>query len=246
MAIYFVQSSQIFGQKIELSGDLSHHLRDVLRLSSGETLDVVDEHRRRYHVALDAVSSKALTVQILSVQDPPSSPKLEIVLAQAVLKRPKMDLVIQKATELGVCKLHPLFTERTVVRPPLTREAHQRGRWQKIEQEASGQCGRVDIPTIECPLDYSSWIQRDFSIDLKLILWELEIAQTLSSCLRVDQRIRAVLLVEGAEGGWTSREVGQAKEAGFQVVSLGKRILRAETASISAISILQYELGDMS
>ena len=245
MAIYFVQSSQISGQEIELSEDLSHHLRDVLRLGPGETLVVVDEHRRRYQVALDAISPQYLTAQILSVEEPPSSPGLEILLAQAVLKRPKMDLVVQKATELGVCKLHPLFTQRTVVRLPKSRKAHQRRRWQRIAQEACGQCGRVDIPSIELPVDYSAWIQQAFSIDLKFILWEGELQQTLASCLVVDRAIRSILLVVGAEGGLTSREVQQAKEAGFQVVSLGRRILRAETASISAISILQYELGDM-
>ncbi len=245
MPVYFIQSTQITGQRVRITGDLAHHLRDVLRFSPGETFDVVDERRRRYRIVAENITPDHLQAEIIAVEEPSDGPPLYLSLAQSVLKRSKMDWVVQKATEIGVAKLVPLVTERTVVRPSADRSFRQRSRWLKIAKDAAQQCGRLDIPAMEAPIDLSRLLACGADADLKLILWELETECTFRSALQADRPIRSIMLVVGPEGGFSSREVTLAREAGFRVVSLGRRILRAETASISALSILQYELGDM-
>ena len=246
MPIYFIQSSQIEGSHIQIEGPLAHHIRDVLRARVGETLEVVDEYRRRYRVAIEGVTSERIRAEILTVEEPKRLSGLELVLAQAILKRSKMDWLIQKATELGVSKIQPLVTERGVVRPQKDRTIHHRDRWWRIAKEAAQQCGCVRIPDVEIPGDFQDVLDAGTDADLKIILWEKEQDLSLRSAVSGDSPIGSVFLIVGPEGGFSSQEMDLARKKGFRAVSLGDRILRAETAGIAAVSILQYELGDMS
>jgi len=245
MPVYFIQSAQITEQKIEITGELAHHLRDVLRFGIGEIFDVVDENQRRYRISLDDITPQRLLARILTMEDKPSAPPLELHLVQALLKKPKMDWVVQKATELGVAHFLPLVTERTVVRLHTDRSKHQQDRWQKIAQEAAQQCGRTDVPQVHLPTDLKSLCDHPPKVDLKLIFWEQERERPLRSVLSHHQPLRSLLLLIGPEGGFSRAELDLARSADFITASLGQRILRAETASLAALAILQYELGDM-
>lgn len=245
MPVYFIQSKQISGQQIHITGELAHHLRNVLRFKQGETLDVVDENRKRYRITLNDLTPHQLKAHILAVSEPKGLPSVEILLAQALLKGPKMDWVIQKATELGISRFLPIKSERTVVRPSQNRASHQRERWSKIAREASQQSGRLDVPQVEDLIDFPQLCYRPLKVDLKLMPWEGAGGHPLRSLFPVDRKIRSVLLVIGPEGGFSKNEVDLAQKTGFTIISLGQRILRSETASLASLTILQYELGDM-
>jgi 16S rRNA (uracil1498-N3)-methyltransferase len=245
MPVYFVQSEQIHDGKIRITGDLAHHIRDVLRVRAGETLTLVDENRRRYRVALESVAPDRLTGGILDVSEPAAVSSLRLILAQAILKKPKMDWVIQKATELGVEEIIPLITERTVVRPQGERFTHQRDRWRKIATEAAQQCGRPDIPEVSDAADWSRPDAPALAADKKIVLWEAEAKRPLRDGLTFDRPVGSLLLAVGPEGGFSAEEVRRARESGFEVSTLGGRILRSETAVIAALTIVQYELGDL-
>lgn len=246
MPVYFIASSQIEGSRISIGEPLAHHLRDVLRVRPGETLEVVDEHRRRYRVAVGNVSAGTLVAEVVSVAEPGPEVGLSLSVAQAVLKGSRMDWMIQKATELGVSTILPVITGRTVVRASDDRRERQRERWQRIALEASQQCGRLEAPAIESPVEYGRWLESVPEAELKLILWEREFQSGLKECVRENGAVRSVLLAVGPEGGFAPEEVTLAEGKGFRPVSLGGRILRAETASLAAVSILQYEFGDLS
>jgi len=245
MPVYFVQSSQITGQQVRITGELAHHLRTVLRFKVGDSIDIVDEHRKRYRVSLDHITAGQLRAQILEVEEPISFSTPEIVLAQAVLKGPKMDWVVQKATELGVSEMVPIVTERTVALPPPNRASRQCERWSKIAMQASQQSSRLDIPKIGNLTPLTELFSGSLYYDLKVILWEKEQGNSFSTVLSRKKRIQSILLLIGPEGGFSTNEFNQAVQSDFTGITLGHRILRSETAVLAALTILQYELGDM-
>jgi 16S rRNA (uracil1498-N3)-methyltransferase len=126
MPAYFIHSKQVTGPRVEITGELAHHLRNVLRCQVGDTLTVVDENRRRYRLSLDQVDRRRLLARIVHAEDKRPSPSPELSLAQAVLKKSHMEWVLQKATELGVARFLPTVTERTIVRPSEGRSTRQR------------------------------------------------------------------------------------------------------------------------
>lgn len=249
MPIYFIQSESIQNNRIVLTGDLAHHLRDVLRCEAGETVELVDEKRARYHTELTQVTKQKIVANILQKNEKPAPSRPSIFLAQAVLKGDKMDWAIQKATELGVNTILPVVTERTIVRPRAEREAHQIDRWQKIAKEASQQSGRSDIPMIRTVVSLDALLNNPPDVSLKLIPWEQEPKPSLKTVLAepdlrgpAGQLNKSMIVLIGPEGGLTPSEVDRARNTGWTSVSLGPRILRAETAGLAVLAILQYEL----
>jgi 16S rRNA (uracil1498-N3)-methyltransferase len=249
MPIYFIQSESIQNNRIILSGDLAHHLRDVLRCEAGETVELVDEKQARYRTELTQVTKQKIVASILQKNEKPAPSGPSIFLAQAVLKGDKMDWVIQKAAELGVNTILPVVTERTIARPRAEREAHQIDRWRKIAKEASQQCGRSDIPMVRTVVSLDALLKNPPDASLKLIPWEQEQKPSLKAVL-AEANLRApagqwdnsMIVLIGPEGGLTPSEVERARKTGWISVSLGPRILRAETAGLAVIAILQYEL----
>lgn len=244
MPVYFIQSTQITGQKIEITGDLAHHLRDVLRCRQGEIIELVDERKTRYRVSLDQLDKRRIVAKILKKESAPEQPALFITLAQAILKGPKMDWVIQKATELGAHEILPIVTERTIARPRTEREVHQQTRWQKIAKEAAQQCGRVDIPEVKASVSLDVLCEKPPDATHKLVLWEQEQDLTLKSRLAGLKPGDSIAVLVGPEGGFSPAEIGKIQKAGWIPVTLGRRILRAETAGMVVLAILQYELSD--
>jgi 16S rRNA (uracil1498-N3)-methyltransferase len=244
MPVFFIQSTQIKDQTIQITGDLAHHLRDVLRCRKGEVIELVDEQKTRYRVSLDQFDKRRVVAKILEKESSPEQPDLLITLVQAVLKGPKMDWVIQKATELGANVILPVVTERTIARPRKERELHQRERWQKIAIEAAQQCGRTDIADVKASVSLDALCEKPPEADLKLVLWEAERERSLKSVLTDLPPYESIALLVGPEGGFSPSEIEKVQKAGWTPVTLGRRILRAETASLAILAILQYEMSE--
>ena len=244
MPVYFIQSQSIQNDRIVLTGELAHHLRDVLRCRPGEIVSLVDEKQVQYRAALDQVNKKQVVAKILRKEESPGRPARSVTLAQAILKGKKMDWVIQKSAELGVTTLIPVVTERTIARPRSERESHQTERWQAIAQEAAQQCGRLDIPSVQSTVTLDSLLKNPPESSLKLVLWEAELSLSLKSALRNLKERTSISVLIGPEGGFPLREIEKAREAGWITVSLGPRIVRAETAGMAVLAILEYELNE--
>ena len=183
-------------------------------------------------------------IQIQNTLSPRRDSPLEITLAQSLLKGEKMDYLIQKATELGVKEIVPFFSSRSVPLLEKSRRLERHHRWEKIAIEASKQCGRGILPNVKPLQDYSEMLRSVSSDSLRLILWERG-GVSLKQILEGSTEKKRIFFIVGPEGGVSQEEVAESKEMGFIPITLGKRIVRAETASLCLLSILQYEWGDI-
>jgi 16S rRNA (uracil1498-N3)-methyltransferase len=242
MPTFFVASEAIVPPTVRITGPLLRHLRESLRLQAGEALTVTDDHGTRYRTEIIEVTSEALVGRILDTVSAPRTTGPTIVLAQALLKGEKMDWVIQKGTELGVDRVAPILAHHSIVRPRADRIEHQRVRWQRIALEAAQQSERWSVPVIEDPATVSQVLSTSRTAASKFLLAERCDGASLTRAPLAVAGGEVWLLI-GPEGGWEEREVQQALEQGCVAVTLGPRILRAETAAIAALSILQSRLG---
>jgi 16S rRNA (uracil1498-N3)-methyltransferase len=227
-----------------MTGDLCHHLRASLRAQIGQTIRLTDERRTRYHAKITDMTSAELTAQIQERVSGPEETYPRILLAPALVKGDHMDWIIQKATELGVHGIVPLITHRGVVRPQATRISGQVSRWQHIALEAAQQSEQWHIPGIEPPRSSRQFFM-DMVAPLKLILVERAGTESFRTLSLGSDPQGAILVAVGPEGGWSAEELTVAGEQGFRSVTLGSGILRSDTASLAAVTILQSRLGKL-
>jgi 16S rRNA (uracil1498-N3)-methyltransferase len=244
MPAFFVTSEAIVPPAVRITGPLLHHLRESLRLHPGERLTVTDDRGRRYHAEIVEVTRQALIARILETIPAPPKTTPSIVLAQALLKGERMDWVIQKATELGVSRIIPILASHSIVRPKADRIDHQVARWQRIALEAAQQSERWSLPAIDEPIATAQLLIRSQSAGSKIVLAERSSGVSLTTLPLADTGKEVWLLI-GPEGGWDDEELGQVLRHGYTAVTMGPRILRAETAAIAAISVLQSRLGGL-
>ena len=244
MPTFFVASEAIVPPTVRITGSLLHHLRDSLRLQPGERLTLTDDRGQRYRTEIADVTNTALTGRILETLSAPPNTSPTIVLGQSLLKGEKMDWVIQKATELGVDRIAPIVSSHSVVRPKADRIGQQLARWQRIALEAAQQSERWFVPIIDEPVMIAELLTRSKSATSKIVLAERSGGASLTTVALPSTRDELWLLI-GPEGGWDADELGQVLEQGYSAVTLGPRILRAETAAIAAISVLQSRLGGL-
>lgn len=227
-----------------LKGQEALHLSRVLRYEPGERVLVFDGRGSLYRSRILAIGPEVL-VQIEAEIEAEAENRLEITLAQGLLKGDKMDFVVQKATELGAASFVPLTLERSVVKLTDKKAEQRQERWQRIAQEAVKQCGRVTVPDIRPVQSLDDLLLSAEDYDLLLFPWEEEQEMSVKAILNEHLNCHKVLCILGPEGGMTKEEMLAVKKAGGRVVTLGKRILRAETASVAVLSIVQYALGDL-
>lgn len=242
MPAFFISSSHIRNQEITLTGELCHHLRASLRIKPGEVLRLTDEHRQRYQVRVNTVTPQALTADILECRPGPIDRAPRVLLAQALLKGDHMDWVVQKASELGVRTILPLISRHGVVRPQPARVAAQLARWQRIATEAAQQSEQWQPPQISEPMD-SRRLFSSHAATCALLLAERQDTLGLAAVPLPTLPTDTITLIVGPEGGWADEEVSQAIEGECRAVSLGEHILRADTAAVTALSIVQSRLG---
>ncbi len=223
----------------------TRHLARVLRLAPGDVVQVVDGRGAELTVRLESVEARSAAGTILARSSSHTESPLAISLAQGVPKGAKMEWIVRTVTELGVARVVPLLTERTIVRLEPGRWRERARRWQRVAKEASKQCGRAVIPTVEAPRSIQEFAEAPGSVDLALCLWE-GARQGLSEVLeKTPGRVASALLVVGPEGGLARREVEALETRGFKIAGLGPRILRTETAGPVAVSLLQARFGDL-
>ncbi len=245
MPVFFITSGQIVNGTVTITGPLLDHLRDSLRVKLGERIRIVDEHRRRYDVEVTDIHKRMLHGCVVGQQTGPVPHSPRLVLGQAMLKGERMDWAIQKSVELGVSTIVPLVSEQTIVRPRQGRAGTQQERWQRIALEAAQQSERWDIPSVDAPLTAPEFFGRPGPASLKLILSERESGETLQTMALPSKPTDTIILAVGPEGGWRGEELSRARAGGFRPVTLGARILRAETAALAAVSVIQGRLGEL-
>lgn len=239
MRRFYAPKENIKETAITLGADETRHLRDVLRLQAGDEARVFDGEGREYSCVIDSVEKKAAILTITGDVEPASPESgLDLTLGVALLKGEKFDLVIQKAVELGATALVPMLTARCDVK--LKDASKKVERWKKIALEAAKQSGRARLMSVGVPVDLGTFLNGSHETDLVLFS---ERGGEYFSKIKAGKKITALF---GPEGGWDDVELENARKNGCTIITLGGRILRAETASISIAAILQHRFGDMS
>ncbi|MDQ4123654.1 MAG: 16S rRNA (uracil(1498)-N(3))-methyltransferase [Acidobacteriota bacterium] len=243
MRRFFAAPENFSENEIQLNEDESRHLRDVLRLRSGETIAVFDGAGNEFLCRIEKINRKTATVSIIEKTAPPAPESaLSLTLALALLKGEKFDLVVQKATELGVKKIVPLETARADVRLKDERDAAKKvERWRRIALEAAKQSGRAFVPLIEEPIGFEDFVKSN-SDDERFFFAERG-GERLNQIANAD--FEKLTIVVGAEGGWEASEIELAGANNLKIVTLAGRILRAETAAIAAVTLVQHLFGDL-
>ncbi len=245
MPVFFVSPDCIVSPAISITGDLLIHLRDSLRIVVGEIVLFGDGTSHRYRTEITNISKRAITGHILdTVQEPPrQTPRL--ILGQSLLKGEKMDWVIQKAVELGVDELVPVESRHSIVQLRADRIDAQLVRWQRIALEAAQQSEQWHLPTIAPPQSLATLLKSRTPGTASLMLAERLKGKRLQTIELPQDVTGSLLILIGPEGGWSKEEMQMAEQAGIEQVTLGPHILRAETAAIATISILQSRLGQL-
>jgi 16S rRNA (uracil1498-N3)-methyltransferase len=242
----FVHPDAVTGDRVRFDADEARHLGRVLRFRPGDVVDATDGTGHLYTVRLAALDGTGAWGTVEARAEPALESPCAITLAQAVLKGDRMSWLIQKATELGVARIVPMETARVVVRPTPGAAVHRR--WERVAREAMKQCGRVVVPTVERPRTFTEVIGEIDGHDAALMCWEGDGPTLEAAVPRAMTRTwwpARLLLLVGPEGGFTSEEVALAEGAGARLVSLGPRILRAESAGLAAVAVCQYRFGDL-
>ena len=222
--------------KLFIEGDEFHHLVRVLRKKSGEELLVTDGKGLRCEVRITEIKKTSLECDILA-HSQVDRPKTEVTVALSMLKAPqRFDLFLEKATELGVTTIIPMITTRTLSQPSSEKVEGKLKRWRTIMLSAARQSKRYHLPQLSEPLSFKKALALQ-GYDLKLIPYELS-----DEAPRVHCSAKKILFLIGGEGGFTDAELGEARSAGFGEISLGKTILRAETAAIFAVAFVRTQL----
>lgn len=238
--IYQDFSGATKGLTLFLNDDAHHHLFTVLRCHEGEEIILFNGQGESWHARITQLIKKSGKMQLLEkLSDNPES-SLPIHLAQAISKGDRMDFIMQKATELGVTSITPIISERCHIKLDQERWEKKTKHWQQIIIHACEQCGRNTLPILHPVIALSTWLTQEQS-GLKLIL-SPKATQTLTKIPQPDQ----VTLLIGPEGGLSQQEIAWACERfDFQAMRLGPRVLRTETAAVAALSVIQYEWGDL-
>ncbi len=226
---------------IELDEKASHHLGRVLRAVSGDELILFNGQGGEYAAVIALVSKKAVTVELKRFIDRDAESPVQIHLAQGIARGEKMDFIVQKAVELGASHIIPLVTERCNVRLSGDREGKRIEHWQSVIISACEQSGRNRIPHLSMPLSLAEWLEQ-VEVDQGYVL-SPHVAGELVTTASVPPLSIAALI--GPEGGLSDQEVIAANQQGFANLNLGPRVLRTETATIAALSLLQMQYGDL-
>lgn len=235
----FVKEALSLNSSVDLEPDLSHYVQRVLRLHDNDQVYLFNNSGNEYTATIVAIKRNCVSVNVTEISTEQTESPLQIHLAQVLGKGDKMDLVIQKATELGVKSIIPLYSEHTVVKIIADRVDHKLDHWQKIAIAASCQSWRNYVPTVYAPMALSKWLEQQQDQN-KLILSVNPDAAHLKT-LNLSGNVTVLI---GPEGGFSAAELALAADQKFTAISLGPRILRTETAGVAIVACLQSLFGD--
>lgn len=230
------------GRDIRLDGDQAHYVARVLRLKPGDTVHVFNGDDGEWRATLATVTREAVHLQVGSEVATATESPLRAHLVQGISRGERMDFVVQKATELGVKRITPVFTAHGVVKLDDARAEKRREHWQRIAASACEQSGRVRPPLVDAPLPLNEWFGGGFAADSVQLVLAPGAPDALAA---VDMPRPKLCVLVGPEGGFSERELDDAAAAGFRAVSLGPRILRTESAALAALAVAQLLWGDL-
>ncbi|MGE5415220.1 MAG: 16S rRNA (uracil(1498)-N(3))-methyltransferase [Acidobacteriota bacterium] len=246
MRRFYVDRSSIDNENVSISGDEARHISRVLRMEPGDRIIVFDGTGQEYLVELIDVGNN-VEGQIIANETANNESPVRLTLVQGLAKGEKMELIIQKAVELGVHRIVPVHTEYAVVKLDEKKARDKSERWQRIALEACKQCGRSVPPRVELVANLGQALSMNQDL-VGLFFYEHSEKANLKEVLQHNNeqiQNHGAAIYTGPEGGFSEHEVNQAIGAGVNIVGLGPRILRTETAGLAAISIVMYELGDI-
>ena len=241
---FFVEEPAMGENSITITGGDVNHIKNVLRMAVGDKICVINgQNNKEYYCEITAVGNDAVDTRICEIRESDQELGNEVVLFQGLPKSDKMELIIQKAVELGVHTIVPISTDRTVVKLDAKKEANKRKRWMSISESAAKQSGRLRIPEVTPVVSYREALEMAKKMDVRLIPYELaegmEKTRELMSSIQPGQSVAVFI---GPEGGFESSEIEKAMEIGAWPITLGKRILRTETAGLVTLAMLVYNL----
>ncbi len=235
---------QLYNEEMTITGVDAKHIGKVLRMQPGDKLQIVSDDGVSALAEVAAITESTVTVRCLEKLAESHEPAVKITLAQGLAKGEKMDFIIQKAVELGAYSIVPVAMEHSVVRLDGSKADKKVERWQKIAEAAAKQSKRDIIPQVQEVQTVKEMLANN-DCKTKIIAYECEDRMSLKTALREAGQMEDLLLIIGPEGGISEAELAKAREAGAVPVSLGRRILRAETAGLVAMSAIFYETGDL-
>jgi 16S rRNA (uracil1498-N3)-methyltransferase len=247
MRRFFCHDTPVVGEDALITGQDARHLARVLRLKPGDEVVVLSGGGREYLGKIVHITPDEVKATILSEHLSNADPAIDLTVALGFLKEKKMDDLVRQLTELGMFRFQPFFARRSVSRPDGVRMTSRVRRWEKIARESIKQCRRGSVPEILSAVSLDEVLSRAASDHVKILFWEAQDRKTPFPEARraaSDSPISITILL-GPEGGLTEDEVSTARGAGFDICSLGPRILKAETAAVVACTLVQYVYGDM-
>ena len=241
---FYVSADQLAEKEVFISGGDVNHIKNVLRLEVGDWIVACDGNGTDYVSRIQSICSDEVVASIEKVQPTGTELPVRITLFQGMPKKDKLELIIQKAVELGACEIVPVMTKRTVVKLSEEKKINKRlERWQSIAYAAAKQCDRGIIPMVHKPVSYEEALAMADQLDYNVIPYELQTGMEEARKI-VDQacKQRSLGIFIGPEGGFEEEEVSKALEAGAHAITLGRRILRTETAGLAILSVLMFQL----
>lgn len=240
---FFVTPQQISGDKIRIEGGDVNHMKNVLRMKLHEKAEISDGESRTYLCEVEAYEEDVAILHILEEMEADTEPASKLYLFQGLPKSDKMELIVQKAVELGVYQVIPVAMKRSVVRLDDKKAAKKADRWNSIAESAAKQAGRSRIPEVTMPLSYNEALKMAEELDVTLLPYELaggmEVTREVIHQIKSGQSVGIFI---GPEGGFEPEEVDAAVSMGAKVITLGRRILRTETAGLATLAVLMFEL----
>ncbi|MBQ8392099.1 MAG: 16S rRNA (uracil(1498)-N(3))-methyltransferase [Clostridia bacterium] len=241
MANFYIDKSDITENTATITGEEAQHISRVLRMKKGDEVTLCDGEGNFYEAVLEEFSEKTVTAAIRSSREAETEPETKITIFQGVPKNPKLETIVQKATEIGVVRIVPVNTVRAVAKLDKSAKVD---RLRKIAKEAAKQSKRGIIPYVNDAVSFKEAVKMASEADLALIPYEEEREVSLKKALS-GKKPKTVAVMIGPEGGFDKDEINLAKENGITSVTLGKRILRTETAPLAVSAAILYELGEM-
>jgi 16S rRNA (uracil1498-N3)-methyltransferase len=236
---FYVNFTPVTGDTVALPSQVSRQIARVLRLRNDVEIGLFDGSGTEWLAVIESVERSSVSAHVGGESRPETEPGVQVTLSQSLIKLDRFELVLQKATELGVSRIQPIETKHTNVRPP---SASRIQRWERIVQEAAEQSERVRLPVIEPVRRLGDALAQPFGEPL--VFWEREASRTVRDALDGFSG-EAINLFIGPEGGFTEGEIAELESAGARLAGFGPRVLRAETAGIAGLAIVMNELGQM-
>lgn len=242
---FFIKKEDISEGTINVSGEDVQHISRVLRLQNGDRIVLCDGEGTDYLTAILSMNKHSITVTIIDKEASKGEPDIDVVLYQGIPKSAKMDVIIQKCTEMGIKRIVPVYTARTVVGLESNADEKKKvERWAKISKEAAKQSGRGIIPGIDMPMNFSEAVKDAAKLNKVIVPYELEDSVSIKKALS-QSKVKSIGFFIGPEGGFEPSEIAKAKEIGAVPVTLGNRILRTETAGIVVLTSIMHEYDQM-